>query len=258
MSTATDIIDALRDLKDDQQRSILLRFFKTAPGQYGEGDEFWGIRVPQTRSVVAHVDNISEKQLTILLHHPIHEVRLAGFLILVKQMKAALPSRRRPEGHPEERDRIVRFYLQNAKYANNWDLVDLSAPGVLGVWGNNLSEDRREEFQQTLYQLSQSTNLWKQRISIVSTLTLVRAHKIEETLTIANILLGHPHDLMQKAVGWLLREVGKIDMKALEQFLENELPRLSATTLRYAIERMPYSLRQEWLSRKALLRRKKN
>ena len=258
MSTATDIIEALRGLKDDQQRSILLRFFKTAPGQYGEGDEFWGIRVPQTRSVVAYVDHMRESQLSILLHHKIHEIRLAGFLILAKQMKAALPSRRCPEGDPKERDRIVRFYLKNAKCAHNWDLVDLSAPGILGAWGNSLSENRREEFQKILYQLSQSTNLWEQRISIVSTLTLVRAHNIDETLTIANILLEHTHDLMQKAVGWLLREVGKIDMRALENFLETHLSRLSATTLRYAIERMPETIRQEWLVRKAILRQKKS
>ena len=109
-----------------------------------------------------------------------------------------------------------------------------------------------------LYQLSQSTNLWEQRISIVSTLTLVRAHNIDETLTIANILLEHSHDLMQKAVGWLLREVGKIDMRALENFLETHLSRLSATTLRYAIERMPETIRQEWLVRKAILRQKKS
>lgn len=251
MADASDIIAALSEMQNEAQRLILLRFFKTGPSEYGEGDRFLGLRVPQTREVVKRFRlSVPLVQIAELLRSPWHEVRLCGFLLLVEEMKAATPSKRIvPTEYADRREQIARFYLANARRANNWDLVDLSAGYILGAWllqpyANGTYPDRS-----ILDALAESTNLWEQRISIVSSSALIRAGQYEDTLRIADKLLGHPHDLIHKAVGWMLREVGKKDIELLRRYLSDRYSRMSRTTLRYAIERMAGPERQAWLSR---------
>lgn len=251
MADASDIIAALSEMQNEAQRLILLRFFKTGPSEYGEGDRFLGLRVPQTREVVKRFRlSVPLDQIAVLLQSQWHEVRLCGFLLLVEEMKAATPPKRIvPTEYADRREQIARFYLANACRANNWDLVDLSAGYILGAWllqpcANGAYPDRS-----ILDALAESTNLWEQRISIVSTSALIRAGQYEDTLRIADVLLGHPHDLIHKAVGWMLREVGKKDIDLLRRYLSDRYSRMPRTALRYAIERMDAPERQAWLSR---------
>lgn len=251
MADASDIIAALSEMQNEAQRLILLRFFKTGPSEYGEGDRFLGLRVPQTREVVKRFRlSVPLDQIAVLLQSQWHEVRLCGFLLLVEEMKAATPPKRIvPTEYADRREQIARFYLANARRANNWDLVDLSAGYILGAWllqpcANGAYPDRS-----ILDALAESTNLWEQRISIVSTSALIRAGQYEDTLRIADVLLRHPHDLIHKAVGWMLREVGKKDIDLLRRYLSDRYSRMPRTALRYAIERMDAPERQAWLSR---------
>lgn len=251
MAEASDIIAALSEMQDEAQRLILLRFFKTGPGEYGEGDRFLGLRVPQTREVVKRFRlSVPLDQIAVLLQSQWHEVRLCGFLLLVEEMKAATPPKRiAATEYADRREQVARFYLAYARRANNWDLVDLSAGYILGAWllqpcANGAYPDRS-----ILDALAESTNLWEQRISIVSTSALIRAGQYEDTLRIADKLLGHPHDLIHKAVGWMLREVGKKDIALLRRYLSDRYSRMPRTALRYAIERMDAPERQAWLSR---------
>lgn len=231
--TAKDIKDALEIFADEKQAAILSRFFKTGKGEYGEGDRFWGIRVPQTRSVAKEAIDASLHEIGILLDDPVHEVRLCGFLILVFQFQKAKSS--------AEKEKIVGVYLANAKKANNWDLVDLSAPKILGKW--LIGKDRT-----VLYDLAASDNLWEQRIAIVSTWTIIREREYHDTLSLACILIDHPHDLIRKAVGWMLREVGKKDQQVLLGFLDEYATRLSRTSLRYALERQTPEVRKRYMT----------
>ena len=214
----------------------LARFFKTGPGQYGEGDRFLGIKVPVTRSVVKSCwKRVGFPELETCLASEYHEVRLAGLLALVEIFR---------HGKEDLRQDCAHFYLAHTDRINNWDLVDLSCYPLLGEW--LLDKDRT-----LLYDLARSgRTLWEQRIGIVSTMTFVRHGQLEDTFAIADILLHHPHDLIHKAVGWLLREAGKRDQTALEAFLKGNgryqtMPR---TMLRYAIERFPEERRQQYLS----------
>lgn len=248
---ASEIIAALSEMQDEAQRLILLRFFKTGRGEYGEGDRFLGLRVPQTREVVKRFRlNVPLDQIAVLLQSPWHEVRLCGFLLLVEEMKAATPPKRiAPTEYADRREQIARFYLKYAHRANNWDLVDLSAGYILGAWLLQPCADGTYPDRGILDTLAADTDLWKQRIAIVGTSALIRAGQYEDTLRIADALLGHPHDLIHKAVGWMLREVGKKDIDLLRQYLYDRYSRMPRTTLRYAIERMDSSERQAWLCR---------
>ena len=186
----------------------------------------------------------------MLLQSQWHEVRLCGFLLLVEEMKAATPSKRiAPTEYADRREQVARFYLEYARRANNWDLVDLSAGYILGAWLLQPCADGTYPDRSILDILAADTDLWKQRIAIVSTSALIRAGQYEDTLRIADKLLGHPHDLIHKAVGWMLREVGKKDIEMLRRYLSDRYSRMSRTTLRYAIERMDPSERREWLRR---------
>lgn len=238
---------ALMALADDRQRSVLQRFFKTGPGQYGEGDVFLGVRVPQVRAVVKLVSGqIGLDHIPVLLHSPYHEVRLAGFLLLVDAMKFALRSAR--QASCVEADAVVDCYLAHSHLANNWDLVDLSAPKVLGRYLLSPAGRSRYPHCEILDSLSRSDVLWQQRIAIVSTWTLIRADDYAPTLRLAARLLSHRHDLMHKAVGWMLREVGKRDAAVLRSFLHDHATQMPRTALRYAIERLAPSERKHWLS----------
>lgn len=246
--TASEIEEIMVSMRDDEQQKILIRFFKTGPGEYGEGDEFLGLRVPQTRSIVKEAKSrISHDEIQKLLHNRWHEVRLCGFLLLAEEMKRLTPKRGQdPELHAKERKEIADLYLANASYANNWDLVDLSAPHILGPYFRFSNEDPAA----TLLRLSDSTNLWEQRISIVTTLNFIQNREYKTALTLCEKLLGHPHDLIHKTIGWMLREIGKRDKKTLLDFLETNYGKMPRTSLRYSIERFPEPERQYWLKRK--------
>lgn len=254
--TAAEITETLLGMRDEAQRAVLMRFFKTGKGEYGEGDHFLGIKVPQTRMVVRAAKlRVPFHEISKLLESEWHEVRLCGFLLLGEEMKSALPSSRRdPEVQAARRKEVVDFYLQHARRANNWDLVDLSCPYILGAWLLYPQPGGTLPSTEVLRQLAESRNLWEQRISVVSTLGLVRGGRYEESIQMAEKLLGHSHDLIHKAVGWVLREVGKRDIGLLRDFLERYAATMPRTALRYAIERMDHMERMKWMGRKAVLR----
>jgi len=228
---------------DPAQVAGLSRFFKTGPGQYGEGDKFLGIKVPVTREVVKRCwRDTGFAELEECIASEYHEVRLAALLALVETFGHA--GRR---GSPDEalQRRCVDFYLAHTDRINNWDLVDLSCYPLLGCW--LLDKDRT-----LLYDLARSgRTIWEQRIGIVSTMTFVRKGQLDDTFAIADILLDHPHDLIHKAVGWLLREAGKKDGAALRAYLGPRSASMPRTMLRYAIEKFPEQERQEYLRRSA-------
>ena len=219
---------------DASQVEGLSRFFKTGPGQYGEGDKFLGIKVPVTREVVkACWRETSLQDLEECIASEYHEVRLAALLALVELFRH----------NKSKQKEYVDFYLAHTDRINNWDLVDLSSYPLLGEW--LLDKDRA-----LLYDLARSgRTLWEQRIGMVSTMTFIRHGQLDDTFAIADILLDHPHDLIHKAVGWLLREAGKRDQEALEGYLRagGRYQRMPRTMLRYAIERFPEERRRQYL-----------
>ena len=252
MTTADEIIMTMESMRDEAQARHLMRFFKTGKGDYGEGDRFLGLRCPQTRMVVksARLD-VAMSEIEKLLYSEWHEVRLAGFLFLVEEMKAALPRKRDvPEVNARKRDEIARFYLNHARQANNWDLVDMSCPKIIGEWLLYPGADGSLPDGGLLDRPIESDNLWEQRIGIVSNWRLIRESQFEDPLRIAPRLFNHPHDLIHKATGWMLREVGKRDMGVLTDFLERHYATMPRTALRYAIEKMPESERLFWLRRR--------
>ena len=222
---------------DPSQVAGLSRFFKTGPGQYGEGDKFLGIKVPVTREVVKECwKEVSFDELGKCITSEYHEVRLAALLTLVEVFKHA-------KKKPALQQQCVDFYLSHTAYINNWDLVDLSCYPLLGEW--LLDKDRT-----LLYDLARNgRTIWEQRIGMVSTMTFIRHGQLSDTFAIADILLHHPHDLIHKAVGWLLREAGKRDKAALEAYLQPRYRAMPRTMLRYAIEKFPESERQFYLSK---------
>ena len=246
---------------DPSQVEGLARFVKTGPGQYGYGDKFLGIKVPVTRDVVKECwRSVTFEDLEECVTSEYHEVRLAALLTLVEifshakrfPVKPGMTMGPAPTGHLQQE--CVDFYLAHTAYINNWDLVDLSCYPLLGVW--LLDKDRS-----LLYDLARNgKTLWEQRIGMVSTMTFIRHGQLEDTFAIADILLHHPHDLIHKAVGWLLREAGKKDKEALEAYLKGQTPgqaggdgpyvryqTMPRTMLRYAIEKFPEGERQAYL-----------
>ncbi len=220
---------------DPSQVEGLSRFFKIGPGEYGEGDRFLGIKVPVTRAVVSRVWNgVTDGDLEECIASEYHEVRLAALLTLVEIYKHSKKDLAR-------RQRCIDFYLTHTKFINNWDLVDLSCYPLLGEW--LLDKDRT-----LLYDLARSgKSIWEQRIGIVSTMAFIRKGQTADTYAIADILLHHPHDLIQKAVGWLLREAGKRNEAALKAWLEPRYQSMPRTMLRYAIEKFCESDRRRYL-----------
>lgn len=258
MTTANDIIEAMLSMQNEQQRQVLMRFFKTGPGEYGEGDQFLGLKVPQTRLIVKEARHqVPLSEIEKLLYSPWHEVRLCGFLLLVEEMNAALPKAARKRGKSkslenlqakaQRREEIASLYLRHARQANNWDLVDLSCSYILGNWLLYPLPDGQFPDRHILDQLAVSSNLWEQRIAIVSTHMLIRHHQYADTLRIATTLLTHPHDLIHKAVGWMLREVGKCDVEVLRAYLARYHTIMPRTALRYAIERLSSDEKAGWM-----------
>ena len=229
------IEQAMLALRDDAQAKNLSRFFKTGKGEYGEGDRFLGIKVPQTRVVVAaHWRECTLDDLDGLVASPWHEMRLCALLVLVQIFRHARKT-------PELRGQCVDFYLSHTRFINNWDLVDLSCYEILGVW--LLDRDRS-----ILYDLARcGKTIWEQRIGIVSCMQFARHGEFDDLLAVADILLHHEHDLIHTAVGWMLREVGKRDQARLEGFLLPRYAEMPRTMLRYAIEKFPEELRMRYL-----------
>jgi 3-methyladenine DNA glycosylase AlkD len=229
---AVEVRKELKSMADPGKAAILQRYFKTGLGQYGEGDIFIGVMVPQSRKVAKKFSQLQLVEVKMLLYSRIHEERLVALLILVWRYSSALSSR-------EEKEEIVKFYLDNIKQVNNWDLVDLSAPNILGA--HLIDRDRR-----LLYRLARSENVWERRIAILATYHFIRDGDFSDTLKIAEMLLQDRHDLIHKAAGWMLREVGKRDVASEEAFLEKHLSVMPRTMLRYAIERLPESKRRRY------------
>lgn len=230
-----DILRELKRVADARQRDVLMRFFKTGKGQYGEGDRFLGVKVPQTRAIVkAHWVECSDADVEALITSCYHEARLAGLLVLCRRYKFA-------KGDVATQEKIVEEYLRHTEHINNWDLVDLTTYELLGDW--YLTRDR--SFLKELALCGKS--IWERRIAIVTTMQFIRHGDFDTTLEIAQILIDHPHDLIHKAVGWMLREIGKRDRQILEGFLLPRYKTMPRTMLRYAIEKSPERLRLEYL-----------
>lgn len=232
MHTAKQIKESLIEIGSEEKAKILSWFFKTGKGQYGEGDLFLGITVPENRMIAKHYINTSLEELNILISDPYHEVRFCALLILVEQFKK----------QKENREEIVNFYLSHTQYINNWDLVDLSCPSILGHY---LLDKERS----LLDQLISSKLLWEQRIAIVTNLTFIRKGELDDIFRLSEVVLYHPHDLMQKATGWMLREAGKKDKERLCDFLEKYHTTMPRTSLRYAIEKFDASERAYYMQK---------
>ena len=250
MTTAKEIIEYMESLRNEEQRGNLMRFFKTAPGEYGYGDEFLGLKVPKTREVVKAAKDIPLNEVPALLMSKWHEVRLCGLLILVSKFeKLAAKRLENDEQAIRGRDEILTMYLRYAERANNWDLVDLSVHKILGHWlllPSNLGD--RDYKIKVLDELTASDNLWKQRMSIVCSWMTSQQGDPSWCLRYAEIHLHHPHDLMHKAVGWMLREMGKrVSMELLRDFLRQHAHEMPRTMLRYAIEKMSEEERKLWM-----------
>jgi 3-methyladenine DNA glycosylase AlkD len=230
----TKIQTHLRSLANPATAAIALKFFKTGPGQYGEGDQFLGIKVPLLRSLVKGYRGTPLNSLSTLMQSKFHEERLFALYLLIDYYQ---------HGNSTAQEQAYEYYLSHTAHINNWDLVDTSAPHIAGHF---LADKPRD----ILYQLVRSHSLWERRIAIVASLHFIRQHDFTDTLNLAEQLLSDPHDLMHKATGWMLREVGKRDQATLEKFLQRHCLNMPRTMLRYAIERLPESLRQNYLKRR--------
>ncbi len=226
------IINHLKSLGDPRQAAVLQRFFKTGPGQYGEGDRFFGIRVPVLRKMVPEYRSLPIVDLAGLLDSPWHEQRFLALLLMMDVYK---------RGEEAQRQGIYELYMANTRFINNWDLVDVSAPHIVG---RHLAGGSRRP----LYSLAVSGDLWERRIAIISTLFFIRQNQFKDTLKIAALLLEDQEDLIHKAVGWMLREVGKRDLEAEKKFLRSHCRQMPRTMLRYAIERFAEPLRKDFLA----------
>lgn len=226
--------ESLHEASNPVQAKNLQRFFKTGPGEYGEGDVFLGIKVPVLRNIVKQNLDIPLGEMKEIISSGIHEERLAALMILVLCF---------PKSSDAEKEKIFKFYLENAKYINNWDLVDLSAPQIVG--GYLIDKDKS-----ILKKLASSKNLWEKRIAALATFQFIKINEFDFALLIARKLLNDEHDLIHKAVGWMLREIGKRNLQEEEKFLALHYKSMPRTMLRYAVEKFPESKRQKYLKGK--------
>ena len=224
----------IRNNADKEHAKTMQWFFKTGKGEYGEGDKFLGLKVPLQRKIAKIFSDIEFSDLKQLLHSDYHEDRLISLLILVNKYQSA---------DEKSKEKIYKFYILNRKHINNWDLVDLSAPKIVG-------EHLLHREKDLLYKYAQSNKLWEKRIAILSTYTFIKNNNLTITLQLADILLYDEHDLIHKAVGWMLREVGKMNMKVLDGFLKPRYINMPRTMLRYAIEKFPAQKRKKYLKGK--------
>lgn len=230
---SNEIIQSLKYLADPIKADFLQGYFKTGKGEYGEGDKFLGIKVPEQRKIAGQFwKGVTLDDLKELIQNPYHEVRLTAVFILVKRFQKSKSE--------EEKQAIVDFYLANKQFLNNWDLVDSSAHKILGPW--LYDKDRS-----LLYELAHSGQLWDQRIAVISTFYFIDNNNFSDSLKIAEILLQHPHDIIHKAVGWMIREIGNRDYHTAFQFLRQHYKNMPRTMLRYAIEKFESETRQKFL-----------
>lgn len=228
------LIDEFRAVADAEKARFLQRFFKTGKGQYAEGDIFLGLTVPQIRRLIKPCNGLPLSEIQMLIYSEYHEIRLAGFILLVNQFKKNKIA--------TEREEIYQFYLRHARQANNWDLVDLSCRDIVGAYLLDKTD------RAVLRKLADSNNLWEQRIAIVSTWTLIKNGEFDDTLAIAEKFLTHTHDLIHKATGWMLRETGKRDREVLVEFLDKYAATMPRTALRYAIEHFSPDERKKYMT----------
>lgn len=233
---ADEVIEKLKAAASVERAFQAQRYFKTGEGEYGEGDLFMGVTVPNQRKIAKEAAKMTISEIEKLLHDKRHECRLTALFILVAQFK-----KNKDESH---REMIVKLYLKNTRYINNWDLVDSSAHFILGEYV--LQRDRK-----ILYKLADSSNLWEQRIAIISTFRLIRELDYGDSLILAEKLLNHKHDLMHKAVGWMLREIGNRNKTVLIDFLNEYSTRMPRTMLRYTIEKFTDDERRFYMKRTA-------
>ncbi len=230
--TGQEVRNRLRQLANKEKAVTLQGFFKTGPGEYGEGDVFLGITVPKLRKLVKECEGMPVTEMATLLKSGIHEERLLALLMLVREFS---------KGDAATQHKIYNLYRKNTRYINNWDLVDLSAPNIVG---NYLLDKSRKP----LYEFAKSRDLWKRRIAIMATLRFIKQNEFNEALIISKMLLADNHDLVHKAVGWMLREIGKRSLSVEEKFLKQHYKKMPRTMLRYAIERFPEAKRQRYLN----------
>lgn len=228
-----ELIDELKREQNEERAKNLQKFFKTEKGQYGEGDVFYGIQAPVLRKISKKHLSLPLEDLQKLLDSRIHEQRFVALLILIQKYKKS-------KRNHADKMRIFYFYLKNTGRINSWDLVDLSAPAIMGDFSVSQGNE-------TIRHLAQSQNLWEKRIAIISTFAFIKNRSFGESLAVANILMQDEHDLIHKAVGWMLREVGKKNMEVLEIFLKTRYKEMPRTMLRYAIEKFPEDRRKKYL-----------
>ena len=230
----TELKKSIKDSSDKKQSEILQRFFKTGPGEYGEDDVFLGIKVPVLRKIAKENIDVKLNEIVLLLNSAFHEERLVALFIMVqKYLKAG----------QEEKEKIFNTYIKNIKKINNWDLVDLSAPLIVGAY--LFDKDKT-----ILFNYAKSKNLWEKRIAILSSFYFIKQGMFDVTLRLSKSLLNDTHDLIHKAVGWMLREIGKRDLRTEEDFLIKHYKNMPRTMLRYAIEKFPETKRQLYLKGK--------
>lgn len=248
------VTETMREMGSAELAAHHSLFFKTAKGEYGYGDKFLGIKVPETRKLVSFLwKELSIDDLACLISSPYHEIRLFALLVLVKKYETLSKQLKKINPASIEYDeiniriqRIIDFYLARTKYINNWDLVDLSCYKILGDW-------LRDKERTLLYDLAESGYLWEERISVVSCLAFIKKGDFTDIKALAVRFLDHKHDLMHKAVGWMLREMGKVDELSLMEFLDEYAGRMPRTSLRYAIERLDENIRQSYLNIKRVV-----
>jgi len=234
MNLLNELKKELKSLSNPEKIEDFQRFFKTGKGEYGYGDKFLGITVPLQRGVAKKYIDINLNDVFILLKDPIHEFRLTSLLILIMKYR---------KSDSAGKEKITKLYLKNTKKINNWDLVDTSAHIILGDY---LLDKKRD----ILFNLAKSKNLWERRIAILSTYAFIRNNDFDDAIKLYTLLLNDKHDLMHKAVGWMLREAGKRNQDVLINFLENHCTKMPRTMLRYAIEKLPEKQRKYYLMKK--------
>lgn len=236
MATKLDVQRALQEKRDPVKAAFFPRFFKADPAGYGAGDKFLGVIVPEQRKIALRYRELPETQLRKLLASPWHECRLTALFILVKQFQTA-------KNDDQRQRELVDFYLENLDFVNNWDLVDSSAHKILGEYLLPRPKKRR-----LLTKLACSKTMWHQRVAAIATMPLIKAGEFDEILQLSEKFLQHPHDLMHKAVGWMLREAGKVDLAVLRGFLKAHASQMPRTMLRYSIEKLDKEERARWLA----------
>ena len=230
--TAAQVARALKAQSDPEKAAFFPHFFKTGPGEYGEGDRFYGVTVPQCRAIAKQAREMKRGEIAKLLKSPMHEEREVALFILVDEFNRAKTDKARED--------VYRFYVRHLRGVNNWDLVDGSAPTIVGGYLEN--KDRAQ-----LYTWAESEDLWERRIAMLATFRFIKQKDFKDALAIAKLLRDDEHDLIHKAVGWMLREVGNRDLAAEERFLKTHYKKMPRTMLRYAIEKFPEKKRQAYL-----------